>query len=100
MLTPRLPAPLQVKAVNGSSILRILKTQGLAPDIPEDLYHLIKKVRAAVGAFAIWHVTVLRLPSLVSYKPHLPAASAEQCSISVRSRVSLSDAANHVSQCG
>ena len=46
-LTPRLPIPLQVKAVNGSSILRILKTQGLAPDIPEDLYHLIKKVCAA-----------------------------------------------------
>lgn len=35
---------LQVKAVNGSSILRILKAQGLAPEIPEDLYHLIKKV--------------------------------------------------------
>jgi len=33
----------QVKSVNGSSILRILKTQGLAPEIPEDLYHLIKK---------------------------------------------------------
>jgi hypothetical protein len=51
--TPRPPAPLQVKAVNGSSILRILKTQGLAPDIPEDLYHLIKKVRALLCAFAI-----------------------------------------------
>jgi len=33
--------------VNGSSILRILKTQGLAPEIPEDLYHLIKKVHPA-----------------------------------------------------
>jgi len=33
----------QVKAVNGSSILRILKGLGLAPEIPEDLYHLIKK---------------------------------------------------------
>ena len=33
----------QVKAVNGSSILRLLKGLGLAPEIPEDLYHLIKK---------------------------------------------------------
>lgn len=33
----------QVNAVTGSKILRILKSQGLAPDIPEDLYHLIKK---------------------------------------------------------
>ena len=36
-------AALQVKAVNGSSILRLLKGLGLAPEIPEDLYHLIKK---------------------------------------------------------
>ncbi|GAB4820583.1 hypothetical protein N2152v2_007629 [Parachlorella kessleri] len=33
----------QVKSVTGSKILRILKGQGLAPEIPEDLYHLIKK---------------------------------------------------------
>ena len=33
----------QVKGVTGSKILRILKKQGLAPQIPEDLYHLIKK---------------------------------------------------------
>lgn len=33
----------QVKSVTGSKILRILKGQGLAPDIPEDLYYLIKK---------------------------------------------------------
>ncbi len=33
----------QVKGVTGSKILRILKGQGLAPDIPEDLYYLIKK---------------------------------------------------------
>ncbi|XP_062157514.1 small ribosomal subunit protein uS15 [Alnus glutinosa] len=29
--------------VSGSKILRILKAHGLAPEIPEDLYHLIKK---------------------------------------------------------
>jgi len=33
----------QVKNVTGSKILRILKANGLAPSIPEDLYHLIKK---------------------------------------------------------
>ncbi|KAK2975857.1 hypothetical protein RJ640_022874 [Escallonia rubra] len=32
----------QVKSVTGSKILRILKAHGLAPEIPEDLYHLIK----------------------------------------------------------
>ncbi|GAA5982812.1 hypothetical protein JCM10908_006798 [Rhodotorula pacifica] len=33
----------QVKSVTGNKILRILKTAGLAPQIPEDLYCLIKK---------------------------------------------------------
>ena len=33
----------QVRGVTGSKILRILKLRGLAPEIPEDLYHLIKK---------------------------------------------------------
>mmetsp|Transcript_22163 Transcript_22163/g.21866 ORF Transcript_22163/g.21866 Transcript_22163/m.21866 type:complete len:152 (+) Transcript_22163:36-491(+) len=33
----------QVAGVTGSKILRILKGHGLAPEIPEDLYHLIKK---------------------------------------------------------
>ncbi|KAF4356718.1 hypothetical protein CsatB_016733 [Cannabis sativa] len=33
----------QVKSVTGSKILRVLKAHGLAPEIPEDLYHLIKK---------------------------------------------------------
>ena len=33
----------QVKGITGSKILRILKKNGLAPEIPEDLYHLIKK---------------------------------------------------------
>ena len=30
--------------MTGSKILRILKVAGLAPELPEDLYHLIKKV--------------------------------------------------------
>ncbi|GKT83104.1 putative 40S ribosomal protein S13 [Colletotrichum tofieldiae] len=33
----------QVRVVTGNRILRILKSNGLAPDIPEDLYMLIKK---------------------------------------------------------
>eukprot|EP00540_Astrosyne_radiata_P019402 CAMPEP_0116848104 /NCGR_PEP_ID=MMETSP0418-20121206/14806_1 /TAXON_ID=1158023 /ORGANISM="Astrosyne radiata, Strain 13vi08-1A" /LENGTH=151 /DNA_ID=CAMNT_0004479627 /DNA_START=35 /DNA_END=490 /DNA_ORIENTATION=- len=32
-----------VKAVTGAKIVRILKKHGLSPDLPEDLYHLIKK---------------------------------------------------------
>lgn len=36
----------QVKAVTGSKILRILRMNRLAPTIPEDLYHLIKKAVA------------------------------------------------------
>merc|ERR1739848_639193 len=33
----------QSKYVTGNKILRVLKAQGLAPDLPEDLYFLIKK---------------------------------------------------------
>ena len=33
----------QVKAVTGSKILRIMKSQGVNPELPEDLYCLIKK---------------------------------------------------------
>eukprot|EP00999_Lentomonas_sp_LEN2_P001067 NODE_2071_length_659_cov_107.765038_g2021_i0.p1 GENE.NODE_2071_length_659_cov_107.765038_g2021_i0~~NODE_2071_length_659_cov_107.765038_g2021_i0.p1 ORF type:complete len:178 (+),score=58.43 NODE_2071_length_659_cov_107.765038_g2021_i0:79-534(+) len=33
----------QVKSVTGRKILRILKHNGLQPEIPEDLYHMIKK---------------------------------------------------------
>merc|ERR1712025_1230957 len=33
----------QVKTISGSKILRILKLAGMAPEIPEDLYFLVKK---------------------------------------------------------
>ena len=33
----------QVRNTSGNKILRILKANGLAPELPEDLYHLIKK---------------------------------------------------------
>jgi len=36
----------KVKFVTGSKILRILKSNGLAPELPEDLYHLVKKAVA------------------------------------------------------
>nr|8BTD_SP Chain SP, Ribosomal protein S13 [Giardia lamblia ATCC 50803]8BTR_SP Chain SP, Ribosomal protein S13 [Giardia lamblia ATCC 50803] len=36
----------QVKNVTGSKIVRILKAKGLAPEIPEDLYCMIKKAVA------------------------------------------------------
>ena len=36
----------QVRFVTGNKILRVLKAKGLAPDLPEDVYHLIKKAVA------------------------------------------------------
>ncbi|KAJ1674787.1 ribosomal 40S subunit protein S13 [Spiromyces aspiralis] len=33
----------QVRFVTGNKVVRILKANGLSPEIPEDLYHLIKK---------------------------------------------------------
>ena len=36
----------QVRLITGNKILRILKAKGLAPTLPEDLYHLIKKAVA------------------------------------------------------
>merc|ERR1712127_1104954 len=33
----------QVRFITGNKILRILKSKGMAPTLPEDTYHLIKK---------------------------------------------------------
>ena len=33
----------QVKNITGRKVLRILKHAGMAPEIPEDLYHMVKK---------------------------------------------------------
>ena len=33
----------QVRFITGNKILRILKSKGMAPELPEDTYHLIKK---------------------------------------------------------
>merc|ERR1712224_841186 len=54
----------QVKSVTGNKILRILKSAGYAPDIPEDLYHMIKKVLPSAST---WSATVrTAMPSSVS----------------------------------
>ena len=42
------PGVAQVRFVTGNKILRILKSKGLASDLPEDLYHLIKKAVAVL----------------------------------------------------
>ncbi|XP_050502161.1 40S ribosomal protein S13-like [Diabrotica virgifera virgifera] len=39
----------QVRFVSGNKILRIMKAMGLAPDLPEDLYYLIKKAVAILA---------------------------------------------------
>merc|ERR1711976_415379 len=36
----------QVRFITGNKILRILKSKALAPDLPEDIYYLIKKAVA------------------------------------------------------
>lgn len=36
----------QVRFVSGNKILRIMKAMGVAPELPEDLYYLIKKAVA------------------------------------------------------
>merc|ERR1711935_718967 len=33
----------QVRHITGNKILRILKSKGMAPELPEDIYYLIKK---------------------------------------------------------
>ena len=54
----------QVKGVTGSKILRILKVNGVAPTLPEDLYHLIKKAhwRSASPQSAASIADVRQLP--------------------------------------
>ena len=45
----------------GNKILRTLKCKGLAPDLPEDLYHLIKSA-AAIRQRRQWQPTPVLLP--------------------------------------
>ena len=46
----------QVRFVTGNKVLRILKAGGLAPEIPEDLYHLIKKVCSWLICFCVRYI--------------------------------------------
>lgn len=44
----------QVCSITGSKILRILKAHGLAPEIPEDMYHMIKKISVVQAGRCVW----------------------------------------------
>ncbi|KAI5063350.1 hypothetical protein GOP47_0021897 [Adiantum capillus-veneris] len=56
----------QVKSVTGSKVLRILKGHGLGPEIPEDLYHSIKKIR--VHRLARYYKKTKKLPPNWKYE--------------------------------
>ncbi|XWS61028.1 hypothetical protein CRYUN_Cryun07bG0090600 [Craigia yunnanensis] len=66
----------QVKSVTGSKILRFLKAHGLAPEIPEDLYHLIKKAvairkhleRNRIHRLARYYKKTKKLPPVWKYE--------------------------------
>ncbi|KAF7176029.1 hypothetical protein CNMCM7691_001204 [Aspergillus felis] len=58
----------QVKVVTGNKILRILKSSGLAPELPEDLYFLIKKV--ALHSL-LRHIRILLTVQAVAVRKHL-----------------------------
>ncbi|CAE7693531.1 COG3 [Symbiodinium microadriaticum] len=73
----------QVKNVTGNHILRILKTNGLAPTLPEDLYYLIKKAvsirkhldknrKDKDAKFRLILVVCTKLSLLPGNKPHGP----------------------------
>merc|ERR1712225_84233 len=55
----------QVKVVTGNKILRILKSNGLAPEIPEDLYMLSR--RPSPSASISSATARIRTPSSVSF---------------------------------
>ncbi|RMY53291.1 hypothetical protein D0863_13997 [Hortaea werneckii] len=66
----------QVKIVTGNKILRILKGNGLAPEIPEDLYMLIKKasyLNFALSNLKRWSNSILTRLTLqaVAVRKHL-----------------------------
>nr|GEU68030.1 40S ribosomal protein S13 [Tanacetum cinerariifolium] len=54
----------QVNSLTGSKILRILKSHGLATEMPEDLYHLIKKAVAIRKLYNVF--TAVRAFRIVS----------------------------------
>jgi hypothetical protein len=74
----------QVASVTGSKILRVLKSHGLAPEIPEDLYHMIKKISGLLvtarrlrvrKARRHAHCLLVRCHSLLPLRTQCPSAS-------------------------
>ena len=61
----------QVRFITGNKILRVLRMRGLAPEIPEDLYHLIKKA-VDVRKHLERNRKVPRLPAPTLDPPVLP----------------------------
>ena len=59
----------QVHTVTGNKILRILKTSGLAPELPEDLYCLIKRCFIAGYSSFNASITVAIYPSVPLFTP-------------------------------
>ena len=53
--------------MTGSKILRILKVAGLAPELPEDLYHLIKKVITTTDTRMHVHSQLRSMVSTAAY---------------------------------
>ncbi|GJZ05362.1 40S ribosomal protein S13 [Tanacetum coccineum] len=60
----------QVNSLTGSKILRILKSHGLATEMLEDLYHLIKKAVAIRKLYNVF--TAMRAFRIVSPSEGLP----------------------------
>ena len=56
----------QVRFVTGNKILRILKSEGLAPEIPEDLYHLIVCTSTPNGILTLNRSALLLCASTLS----------------------------------
>ncbi|KAI9680955.1 MAG: ribosomal 40S subunit protein S13 [Trizodia sp. TS-e1964] len=61
----------QVKVVTGNKILRILKSAGLAPEIPEDLYMLIKKVSHVLSDYILAYLSHSPAYQAVAVRKHL-----------------------------
>ena len=67
-----------VKSVTGSKILRLLKKNGLAPEIPEDLYMLIKKACLSASTWSAIAQTKIQ-----------NFASSSSSRVSIASRVTI-----------
>merc|ERR1712098_42140 len=62
----------QVRFITGNKILRILKSKGLAPDLPEDIYFLIRKDKDAKFRLILVESRIHRLARYYKTKSVLP----------------------------